>query len=218
MSFLQQKDVTSMTHDAETTHTQLVARMIEMGAHLVQLVPGMKKPMHRKWPLAIPMTLDAAMGHLNIAGNLGVSLAPSRWICIDAENAAATQAVLEAGFTPTVIPAKAQAGASLADGSPNSKAGGSHTWLRLPDDVDIATLPSNSMKIQLPNGGVLDVLAGTRFAVSPPSRLAESGPTICYAPAAGGPLDPAVYSADPTVHLDVAPRWLFDASWTAVAG
>ncbi|CAJ1505253.1 bifunctional DNA primase/polymerase [[Mycobacterium] burgundiense] len=162
------------------------------------LSPGLKTPTAKQWQLAAALTLADAQARLNKGGNIGVNLASSRMICLDAENATATAAVTAAGFTPTVIPAKAQDSAS-------AKHGGSHTWLRVPDGIDAVTLPSDAMGITLPCGGIIDVLAGRRYAVAPPSRLHEA-PGYFYAPAVGGPLDLASDGAD----IATAPMWLFD--------
>lgn len=191
------------TGTAESPNTALLQRMLDLGAHLMPLGSTIKKPVRQGWPSAAAMTLPEAETHLSRGGNLGVNLAPSRLICLDAENHEATAAVTAAGFTPTVIPAKAQ--------DPDSpKYGGSHTWLRVPDHIDPATLPSDRIGITLPNGGKLDVLAGVRYAVAPPSALAEA-PGLFYAPANSGPLDPSEAEFAELLDADETPGWLFDA-------
>ncbi|MFA5711725.1 bifunctional DNA primase/polymerase [Mycolicibacterium sp.] len=181
----------------------LLNRMVSLGAHLLPLVSTAKQPLSKRWPLAVALDSAAAEAHLRKGGNIGVNLASSRMICLDAENHAATSAVAGAGFQVTVIPAKAQ------DATIQDKHGGSHTWLRIPDGIDAVTLPSDSMGITLPGGGIIDVLAGRRYAVAPPSRLHEA-PGYFYAPCLNGPLDPQAYAADPGLDIATAPMWLFD--------
>jgi hypothetical protein len=184
-----------------SANTDLLARMASLGAHLMPLVNTAKQPTSIGWPLALALTASDADAHLARGGNIGVNLASSRLICLDAENIASTNAVKHAGFTLTVITAKAQVPTS-------PKYGGSHTWLRVPEGVDTVSLCTR-LGITLPGGGTIDVLAGARYAVAPPSRIDEA-PGFMYAPCRGGPLDPAVYGADPDCDLDVAPMWLFD--------
>ncbi|SHT85304.1 bifunctional DNA primase/polymerase domain protein [Mycobacteroides abscessus subsp. bolletii] len=180
---------------------KLIARMAELGCHLMPLAPQIKHPIMEGWPLALATTVDDAIAHVDAKGNLGVNLASSRLIVLDSENLAATQAVVDAGFTLTVITAKSQ--------DPTShKRGGSHVWLRVPDGIEARGLPSNRLQIPLANGGMIDVLAGARYVVAPPSRIDEA-PNWMYAPCQGGPLDlfmPAL------LDIPVAPSWLFDRS------
>ncbi|SLJ23381.1 Bifunctional DNA primase/polymerase, N-terminal [Mycobacteroides abscessus subsp. abscessus] len=156
-----------------------IERMIEVGARLIKLREGVKQPAGEGWKLAPALSSDEADAHVLRNGNLGVSLGPSRMIVFDCEDQLATDAVIDAGFTPTVSPAK-----SLLDGILNPKAndrdagkrnkkiGGSHIWLHVPDYVDASLLSSeHSMQLQLPGGGVMDVLAGARYVVAPPSAL-----------------------------------------------
>lgn len=185
-------------------YTDLLLRMTSRGAHLVPLISAKKQPMSERWPMAAALTVNDAEVHLERGGNVGINLASSRMICLDAENYAATAAVKNAGFTLTVIPAKAQA--PYATNPHKDKRGGSHTWLRIPDGIDPVTLRS-VLGIKLPNGGIIDMLAGPRFAVAPPSQLDEA-PGYQYAPAAGGVLDPG----SGIESLPVAPMWLFDAA------
>lgn len=146
---------------------KLIARMAELGCHLMPLAPQIKHPIMEGWPLALATTVDDAIAHVEAKGNLGVNLASSRLIVLDSENLAATQAVVDAGFTLTVITAKSQ--------DPTShKRGGSHVWLRVPDGIEARGLPSNRLQIPLANGGMIDVLAGARYVVAPPSRIDEA--------------------------------------------
>ncbi|BBX87909.1 bifunctional DNA primase/polymerase [Mycolicibacterium aubagnense] len=194
--------------------TELITRMVGLGAHLMPLMAKVKRPGGKEWQRWPALSVADAESHVNAGGNLGVNLAPSRMIVLDAENQAATNAVQNAGISLAVIPAKSQhvgilqPGLSDPDsGKLNTKTGGSHAWLRVPDGVDISTFPSDTMGIMLPGGGKIDVLAGVRYAVAPPSWL-EVAPQYRYAPCEGGPLDLASPSAD----LPVAPAWLFDTT------
>lgn len=189
-----------------TPTTDLLNRMTGLGAHLMTLVSTAKNPTSRGWPKALALSVDAAEAHVARGGNIGVNLASSRLICLDAENSAATRAVIGAGFTLTVVTAKGQDPAS-------PKHGGSHTWLRVPDSLDARELRGDRTGITLPGGGKIDVLAGARYAVAPPSQLHEA-PGFFYAPAKGGPLDLSSGVDD----LDEAPMWLFDATFTPTRG
>lgn len=190
-----------------TAAPSTTARMTSLGAHLMRLKPEVKRPVATGWPLAVAISVEEADAHLAAGGNIGVNLSLSRFIVLDAENFAATSVVTAAGFTVTVIPAKAQA--NYTRDPEHDKRGGSHTWLRVPEGIDAAALPADKIGIKLAGGGVIDVLAGVRYAVAPPSRLAEA-PEYRYAVCQGGPLDPAVYTEHPEADLDVAPMWLFD--------
>ncbi|PQM53747.1 hypothetical protein C5U48_02775 [Mycolicibacter virginiensis] len=186
-----------------TEHSDLLVRMTSLGAHLVALASTLKRPINDGWPLARALSVEDAETHLDRGGNVGVNLAASGLICLDAENFAATGAVTGAGFVPTVIPAKSQTEHAIDPAK--DKRGGTHTWLRVPDGIDPWTLRSDRTGITLSNGGTIDVLAGHRQAVAPPSQLAEA-PGYAYAAALGGPLDPSSGVAD----IAVAPMWLFD--------
>lgn len=187
----------------------ITARMTGLGAHLMMLKPEVKRPVAKGWPLALAVSVEEADAHLAAGGNLGVNLSLSRFIVLDAEDYASTAAVTAAGFTLTVVPAKAQA--NYTHDPEHDKRGGSHTWLRVPDGIDASALPADQIGIKLACGGVIDVLAGVRYVVAPPSRLAEA-PEFAYAPCQGGPLDPAVYVDRPEADFAEAPMWLFDKS------
>lgn len=193
----------------------VIARMVSLGAALAPLVGGAKTPARKGFLTADPMTVDEAEAHVNRGGNLGVVLGLSRLIALDAEDVAATVAITAGGFTPTVIPAKAQFKGILKpdlpdpdSGKPNRKLGGSHTWLRVPDDIDAQALGSagKAMQVRLPGGGLIDVLAGGHYVVAPPSQL-ELAYGMAYQPVAGGPLD---ITLDAMPDIPEAPRWLFD--------
>lgn len=199
-----------------STHTNrdLLVRMTSLGAHLTRLKPNMKQPSESGWTLAPAITPTEAEAYVAAGGNLGVNQALSRLVVLDAENEAATAALLAAGFELTVIPAKAQYQGILKPGLPdpdsgkeNRKYGGSHVWLRVPDGIDAGSLPADRLGIELPGGGKIDALAGRRYVVAPPSAL-ELVYGGRYAPAAGGLLD----LDTPLREVPVAPMWLFDAT------
>lgn len=201
----------------EYTTRGLIERMTALGAQLMPLKRGIKKPSGTGWTVAAALTVDQAVQHVADGGNLGVNLGNSRLVAFDCEDQLATAAVTAAGFTPTVIPAKAQYEGILKpgledpdSGQPNRKRGGSHVWLWVPDGIDTTALSSeHSMQLRLPNGGVMDVLAGPRYVVAPPSAL-ELAYDRQYLPAGSGPLDLSTGAEPP--NLGVAPMWLFDLS------
>ncbi|MBN7296624.1 bifunctional DNA primase/polymerase [Mycobacteroides abscessus] len=201
----------------EYTTRDLIERMTALGAQLMPLKPGIKKPSGTGWTVAAALTVDQADQHVADGGNLGVNLGNSKMIAFDCEDLLASQAVAGAGFAPTVIPAKAQYEGILKpgledpdSGKQNRKVDGSHVWLLLPDGIDPTALTSErSMQLRLPNGGTMDVLAGPRYVVAPPSAL-ELAYGEKYLPSAAGSLD--VSSGGPLPGLATAPMWLFDLS------
>lgn len=182
----------------------MIRRMIDLDLHLVRLHRGVKAPVLLQWQNAPALTFDEALDHVARGGNLGINLRHSRLVVLDAENAAATQAVVEAGGVPTVIPAKSQVPPGHACAH---KIGGSHTWLRVRDGIAAENLHT-VLGIRLANGGIFDALAGSRQAVAPPSTLNEADGRR-YVLAGGGVLDPAAGWSD----IPEAPEWLFDTSY-----
>lgn len=178
----------------------ILERIVALGGHLMPLKPGIKKPSRDLWQLAPAITIEEALAHLAAGGNLGIHLGFSGMIALDAENLAASQAVMGIGLRLTVAPAK-----SRVAGSP--KHHGSHTWLRVPKGIDPTTLSSHGMQVRLPNGGLIDVLAGGKQAVIPPSTLTEA-PGVAYMAYKGGPVDLEVPLED--AEIAEAPMWLFD--------
>lgn len=199
----------------EYTTRGLIERMTALGAQLMPLKRGIKKPSGTGWTVAAALTVDQAVQHVADGGNLGVNLGNSKMIAFDCEDQLATDAVVAAGFQLTVIPAKAQYEGILKpgledpdSGQPNRKRGGSHVWLWVPDGIDPAALSSEqSMQLKLPNGGTVDVLAGPRYVVAPPSAL-DLAYDRQYLPSAAGPLDLSTGQEPP--NIGVAPMWLFD--------
>ncbi len=192
---------TGTPREVDTGDRALLERIVALGGHLMPLKPGIKKALLAKWQLAPALTVDEALAYIESGGNIGVHLGFSGLIALDAENAPATQHVLRSGFQLTVAPAK-----SRIEGHP--KQHGSHTWLRVPEGIDPTTL-STRLQIPLADGGVMDVLAGGRYAVAPPSQLTEA-PGWAYSAYAGSPLDLAVPLEDAVIAE--APMWLFDAA------
>lgn len=199
----------------EYTTRGLIERMTALGAQLMPLKRGIKKPSGTGWTVAAALTVDQAVQHVADGGNLGVNLGNSKMIAFDCEDQLATDAVVAAGFQLTVIPAKAQYEGILKpgledpdSGKQNRKLGGSHVWLRVPDGIDPTGLSSEqSMQLKLPNGGTVDVLAGPRYVVAPPSAL-DLAYDRQYLPSAAGPLDLSTGQEPP--NIGVAPMWLFD--------
>ena len=176
-----------------------VRKMQEMGAHLMRLTGGSKTPVENAWQDAPALTEDEATAWLVRGENIGINLLRSGtngWVVLDAENSLATADLKTLGFTPTALTANAQDQTS-------DKFGGCHVWLPLPDGIDPAGLKSTLQK-KLPSGGVLDVLAGVRYAVAPGTTL-ESAPGLRYAFANGGG------AVNPDVWVD-SPLWLVDSS------
>ncbi|MFV8137442.1 DUF3987 domain-containing protein [Mycolicibacterium senegalense] len=204
-----------MTAPAAYTTRQLIERMVQLGAHPIKLKRGIKKPSGTGWTVTPALTVDEADEHVAGGGNLGVHLGSSRFIAFDCEDQAATDAVVAAGFALTVAPAKRSFNGTLKpgledpdSGKQNRKLGGSHIWLRVPDGVDPTGLSSErAMQLKLPNGGIMDVLAGPRYVVAPPSAL-DLAYGAQYVPFTGSPLD--VSSGGELPGLGTAPMWLFD--------
>lgn len=187
-----------MTHEVETSTTAetISARLAEIGAHLLPLKPGVKRPARRRWQYAAPMTAEQALLEVQSGRGLGVNLAASGWLCIDTETALGTAAVQELGYAPWSYPAKSGLVGPLADGSPNHKRGGAHFVFRVPSHWGSAwALPTNRTGFKVAGGGEhdkFDVLAGSRFIVAPPSILAEAfGAAYTPGPAFDTPLPDA---------------------------
>jgi len=196
---------------------ETITRMVDfLGLALIPMPTGTKWPPPVGFPTRLGLSVDDAYDHHAAGGNLAAVMGTSRTVWIDCENAAATAAILRAGGVPFAIPAKAQYDHDVLatvpgdddSGKPNTKRGGVHVGLALPAHIDPKALPHDTIGIELEGGGVVDVLAGNRYAMVPPSRLAVA-PGVAYAPAAGGSLDPALDCPDV---LPEAWPWLFDRS------
>ncbi|SEC93182.1 Bifunctional DNA primase/polymerase, N-terminal (plasmid) [Tsukamurella tyrosinosolvens] len=182
------------------TVAHTVNRLLELDFHLLPLRPDSKAPFEAGWPDAPRMTAEAATEWVARGGGLGVNLGASRLVVLDAEDAAATDYLVKLGFAPTVATANSQDRQS-------EKFGGRHVYLRVPTGIDreLHTAPG----FPVGDGGTLEVLAGRRFAVLPPTNLNSRS----YAPIAGSPLDPGGAPM-----IQDAPDWLLEASVPAPAG
>lgn len=165
----------------------------KLGAHLMKLQVGKKRPVEDAWQHAAALTEDQAVAWLVDGGNIGINLqrsGPSGWLVLDAENGAATALLAGADLMPTARTANSQ-------DPTTTKLGGCHVWMPLPGGTDLATLHP-TLQLPLEGGGLVDVLVGTRYIVGPGSRL-DMAPGYRY----GFP-----------------PEWLeamrADATWSAV--
>lgn len=200
---------------SDDTHYAVIERMCAVGATLIPMGAGTKKQPPAGFPSHPGLSATAAYAHQKAGGNLAAVMGiKSRMIAIDCEDQLATNAVMTGGIVPLILPAKslynhdtlAIVEGDEDSGKPNTKRGGSHTWLRVPDDIDPNTLPhSGTIGIRLQNGGIVDVLAAGRYAMAPLSKLAVA-PGSQYAVIGGTQLDPSVGLTG----LQVAPMWLFD--------
>ncbi|MBE5488580.1 hypothetical protein E3G71_001081 [Mycobacteroides abscessus] len=153
----------------------VIKRMLALGFHLVALPAGTKKPRGRGWndPEQTPaLTFEQASAHVADGGGLGVLLGPSDLIVIDAENAAATAALVAAGYTPVLYTAK---GMNPVRCDPRAnKIGGGHFWFRRPLSIPAEQLSNVPQKV-VGDGGLVDVLgAPGSMAVVPPTALVEA--------------------------------------------
>ena len=168
-----------------------------LGAHLMRLQSGSKRPVESAWPEAPAPSVEEATAWLERDDNVAINLRESGengWAVLDAENAAATALLMSAGLVPTAVTANAQ--------DPTSpKRGGAHFWFALPPGVDPDTLRA-TLQVPLPGGGLLDVLVSTRYAVAPGSRL-DCAPGYRYGFAAGG-------AASEPERWSYVPDWLLD--------
>lgn len=177
------------------------SRYAALGLPLVLIPAGSKHPVVAQWQLSRPTTAEV-YEHVRHGGNVGVNLTTGPFLVIDAENQAATDTLLRAGFHAAAYTAN-----SLPGGD-RIKQGGAHFYFRLPATVVPGTLPTCPLQVPLPGGGLVDVLYGDgrgRQACAPPSRLA--GRPCGYIAVGGGPLDPSAEAV-----LPEAPAWLFDAA------
>lgn len=174
-----------------------IAASLAGQAYTIKVKAGLKKPVGEKWGQQPPLTPEQAHAHVLGGGNIGVIPGRSRLAMIDCEDALATEWAISMGFTPTVTPAKATVEGILKpglddpdSGKPNRKLGGSHVWLRVPDDAPEGL--TDQKTLMLPNGGTIEVFASVRTQVmAPPSRLdiaygrayAFTGASVAEAPA-----------------------------------
>lgn len=194
----------------DTAAQYVIHRMIELGFHLVKLHPGRKKPMGAAWnsPETTPaLTEDQALAHVRAGGGLGVLLGPSNLIVLDAENQAATDALIAAGLVPVLYTAKGICGAFQTACDPRfDKRGGAHFWIPVPEHLRGKIL-EGVPQADLGGGALVDVLVGMRQAVVPPTALIAAGGWR-YTAKGGNP----IWSGEDLPAGDVAAPWLFDAT------
>lgn len=194
----------------DTAAQYVIARMIELGFHLVKLHPGRKKPMGAAWnsPETTPaLTEDQALAHVRDGGGLGVLLGPSNLIVLDAENQAATDALIAAGLVPVLYTAKGICGAFQTACDPRfDKRGGGHFWVPVPERLRGKVL-EGVPQADLGGGALVDVLVGMRQAVVPPTALVAAGGWR-YTAKGGN----AVWSGEDMPAGEAAAPWLFDSS------
>lgn len=179
--------------------------MLRLGAHLMRLREGSKTPVEMAWQDAPALTEDEGVAWMLSGNNPGINLRASGsngWMVLDAENQAATNVLIAAGFVPTAVTAASQ-------DTTSDKFGGSHVYLPIPDDVDPAELQS-TLQLPIGDGGLLDILVGTRYVVAPGTRL-DSVPGERYRCARDGALlHPEKWSTEGF-------RWLIDPDAPAPA-
>lgn len=174
----------------EAEATTIVDTLLSNGLHLLPLHRGSKAPVEAGWQHAAALPRDAAISTLTVDGNVGWHVGASNKVVVDAEDAAATAAMVAAGYAPSIATANGVDPTS-------TKFGGRHFVFDVPEGTDPATLRS---VLQLPlNGGAADVLAGARYAVAPGSQLYE---------ARGGRYAALASWASGTTN-GVAPAWLW---------
>jgi P4 family phage/plasmid primase-like protien len=163
----------------EAEAAAIVDTLLSHNLHLLPLHPESKAPVERDWPNAAAPPREASISALTGSGNIGWNVGASNKIVVDAENAAATAAMVAAGYVPSIATAN-----GVDPTSP--KHGGRHFVFDVPAGADPTTLRS---VLQLPlNGGTVDLLAGARYAVAPGSQLweARSGRYAALEPWASG--------------------------------
>ncbi|WP_396909836.1 bifunctional DNA primase/polymerase [Mycolicibacterium sp.] len=194
----------------------VIARMIELGFHLVRLHPGTKHPIGLRWndPAVTPaLTADEAIAHVESGGGLGVLLGPSMLIVIDAENAAAVAALATLGLRPVLYTAKGRCPVTCDPRA--DKRGGGHYWFRYGADFDRSRLRNLGQR-KIGDGGVVDVLATPgSMAVVPPTALVEAGGWN-YSADGSNPIWPGGQAE--LDDLPAPPEWLLDASVECPAG
>ncbi|MEX3656984.1 DUF3987 domain-containing protein [Mycolicibacterium fortuitum] len=178
--------------------------MIRAGLALVPARPGDKPPVSSWWDRREPIGRDEAIAHLVAGGNLDYDVGQSGVVVIDCEDAPSTSTMKTLGMVPDAITAKAQ-------DPTTSRVGGAHFIVPIPDWVDRNTLETRTA-IELPGGGVVDILAGpadpnlrgTRVVVGLGSRL-DVAPGYRYGHTAGG-----VFTTGEFQNRGLA-DWLFSA-------
>ncbi|RIS51927.1 bifunctional DNA primase/polymerase [Mycobacteroides abscessus] len=170
--------------------------------HALPLERARKRPVNRGWPTAPALTEAALAWHLDQGGNVGALLGASGergLIAWDADNAAAAEAIEAAGYTPFAIPANA-----LNPNHSKGRFGGRHRLWSVPAEWGVSGMELTSPRatVALANGGTVDVLAGPKFLVLPPSILCEEGHLNHYNPAEGWTPSP------PPLPVEFWPDWV----------
>ena len=170
--------------------------------HVLPLERARKRPVNRGWPTAPALTEAALAWHLDQGGNIGALLSASGQhglIAWDADNAAGAEAIEAAGYTPFAIPANA-----LNPNHSKGRYGGRHFLWSVPAEwaVPGMELTSPRATVTLAGGGTVDVLAGPKFLVLPPSYLCEEGHLNPYNPGAGWTPSP------PPLPVQFWPDWV----------
>lgn len=162
-----------------------VDAMLRAGLALVPARVGAKPPISEWWTERAPIGRDEAIAHLVAGGNLDYDAGQSGVVVIDCEDASSTASMKALGMVPDAITAKAQ-------DPTTTRVGGAHIIIPIPDWVDRNTLETRTA-IELPDGGVVDILAGpadpklrsTRVVVGLGSRL-DVAPGYRYGHTADG--------------------------------
>lgn len=140
---------------------------------LLPLASALKFPTVREWQKTVETDVARVTESLHGTGNVGLLLGVSRRVCCDGDNAAATQAVLAAGWHLHTVSAGSRNPA-------NEHAGGAHTLWHLHEWVPHVRLTGPTTAVELANGGKVDVLAGHHQIVLPPSVVVTSEPGEPY--------------------------------------
>lgn len=144
-------------------------RLSNAEAVLMPLTVAGKRPVESAWQQTAATDWDAIEEHIRRGGNIGAHLGASRWVAWDGDNAAATAAMLAAGFDLFTISAGSRNPA-------HAHAGGAHRLWRLPGWVPLVRLTGPTKAVVLDGGASIDVLAGNHQIVVPPSVVVIKEP------------------------------------------
>lgn len=144
-------------------------RLSDAEAVLMPLTVAGKRPVESKWQQTATTDWDGIEEHVRRGGNIGAHLGASRWVAWDGDNAAATAAMLDAGFGLFTVSAGSRNPA-------HNHAGGAHCLWRLPGWVPLVRLTGPTKAVVLDDGASIDVLAGHHQVVVPPSVVVIKEP------------------------------------------
>ncbi|WP_100452047.1 bifunctional DNA primase/polymerase [Mycobacteroides abscessus] len=144
-------------------------RLSNAEAVLMPLTVAGKRPVESAWQQTAATDWDAIEEHIRRGGNIGAHLGASRWVAWDGDNAAATAAMLAAGFDLFTISAGSRNPA-------HHHAGGAHVLWRLPGWVPLVRLTGPTKAVVLDGGASIDVLAGNHQIAVPPSVVVIKEP------------------------------------------